>query len=305
MTGLLARTTLVLNLLVSTATPAAEAFNPSPHAIDIPAWFQETFLDFREDVRDAAKGGKRLMIYFGQDGCPYCRELMRANFAQKDIVERMRRHFNAVALNIWGDREVTWIDGGAMSEKTFAAFLKVQYTPTLLFLDEKGAVALRLNGYYPPHKLRVALDYVAGKEERKTSFATYLQRHAREPASGRLHEQPFLMKGPLDLDRTRRPGKRPLVVLFEQKDCAACDELHQKGTRAEGRLHTHARVLRCARLGSVARRGLPAALPPGFLARLRRQRRLPRRAQLPALHPGAGGKDPRGRWSRRSLVARG
>ena len=107
MTGLLARTTLVLNLLVSTATPAAEAFNPSPHAIDIPAWFQETFLDFREDVRDAAKGGKRLMIYFGQDGCPYCRELMRANFAQKDIVERMRRHFNAVALNIWGDREVT------------------------------------------------------------------------------------------------------------------------------------------------------------------------------------------------------
>ena len=27
------------------AWPAGEAFNPSPHAIDIPAWFKETFLD--------------------------------------------------------------------------------------------------------------------------------------------------------------------------------------------------------------------------------------------------------------------
>ena len=220
---------LALLVAVSQTTVAAEAFNPSPHAIDIPAWFRETFLDFREDIREAAKDGKRLMVYFGQDGCPYCRELMRANFAQKDIAERTRQRFHAIALNIWGDREVAWTDGKTMSEKALAAFLKVQYTPTLLFFDESGAVALRLNGYYPPHKFRAALDYVAGKEEKKTSFAAYLQRHAREPASGRLHDQPFFLKAPLNLDRSRQPAARPLAVLFEQKECAACDELHQTG----------------------------------------------------------------------------
>lgn len=211
------------------AQPASESFNPSPHAIDIPPWFKETFLDFREDVREAAREGKRVMIYFGQDGCPYCRELMRVNFSQKDLADKTRRHFNAVAINVWGDREVTWTDGRTMSEKALAAFLQVQFTPTLLFFDEKGGVALRINGYYPPHQLHAALDYAAGKHERKIAFSEYLKSHAREPASGRLHDQPFFLKPPLDLDRSRRRAARPLAVLFEQRHCAACDELHRLG----------------------------------------------------------------------------
>lgn len=216
--------------------PAPEAFAPSPHAIDIPAWFRETFLDLREDIREAAKARKRLMVYFGQDGCPYCRELMRINFSQKSIVDKTRRHFDAVALNIWGDREVTWIDGKVRGEKEFAAHLKVQFTPTLLFLNEKGNVALRLNGYYPPHKFDAALDYVAGKHEGKSSFADYLQRNVKEADSGVLHEQPFFLKPPFDLDRSRRPAKKPLAVLFEQRHCAACDEMHALGFKDKATL---------------------------------------------------------------------
>ncbi len=208
------------------APPGTEAFTPGAHAIDIPSWFRETFLDFREDIREAAKSQKRLMVYFGQDGCPYCRELMRVNFSQKSIVDKTRRHFDAVALNIWGDREVTWVDGKVRSEKDFAAFLKVQFTPTLLFFDEKGHVALRLNGYYPPHKFDAALGYVAGKHENKTSFADYLQRNVKEADRGVLHEQPFFLNPPFNFDRSRRPAAKPLAVLFEQKHCAACDEMH-------------------------------------------------------------------------------
>ncbi len=218
-----------LLVAISQFVVAAEAFNPSPNAIEIPAWFQETFLDFREDVREATKQGKRLMIYFGQDGCPYCRQLMRVNFSQKDIVDRTRGSFVAVAVNVWGDRETRWTDGKTQSEKALAARLGIQFTPTLLFLNEKGSVALRVNGYYPPHQLRAALDYVAGKQESKTPFAAYLQSNARQAASSTLHDQAFFLKPPLDLDRSRRPAPRPLAVLFEQKECAACDELHRQG----------------------------------------------------------------------------
>jgi thioredoxin-related protein len=213
----------------SAGAAAPQAFNPSPHAIEIPRWFQETFLDFREDIGEAAAQGKRLMVYFGQDGCPYCQRLMRVNFSQKDIVDKTRRHFNAIAINLWGDREVTWIDGKSRSEKAFAAALKVQFTPTLLFFDEKGHVVLRLNGYYPAHKFRVALDYVAGRNEGKLPFSEYLRRHVRESASGALNDQAFLLKPPLDLDITRRRPGKPLAVLFEQRECAACDELHREG----------------------------------------------------------------------------
>lgn len=219
----------LMSVAAAGAAQPPPAFNPSPHAVDIPPWFRETFLDFREDIREAAKADKRLMVYFGQDGCPYCRELMRVNFGDKSIADKARRRFDAVAINIWGDREVTWIDGKVHSEKTFAASLKVQFTPTLLFLDEKGNIVLRLNGYYPPHKFHIALDYVSGKHENEASYADFLQRNTREAASGTLHEQPFFLRPPFDFDRSRRPAARPLAIVFEQKHCAACDEMHAFG----------------------------------------------------------------------------
>ena len=202
---------------------------PSPHAIEIPSWFKESFLELDKDIKEAAAGKKRVMLYFGQDGCPYCMKLMQVNFSQKDIVDRMHRYYDAIALNMWGDREVTWLDGKIRTEKEFAAFLRVQFTPTLLFFDEQGKVVLRINGYYPPHKLRAALDYVGEKMEARTPFPEYLKTAAPEPAGGTLHDEPFFLPGPYDLQRTQRLAAKPLMVLFEQKDCADCDELHAKG----------------------------------------------------------------------------
>jgi thioredoxin-related protein len=135
-------------------------------------------------------------------------------------------------VNIWGDREVAWLDRRTYTEKSLAALLKVQFTPSLLFLDEKGDVVLRLNGYQPPHKLSVALDYVAGRHEARTPYAQYLAAHVREQASGVLHDEPFFVKRPYDLTRSAQRGK-PLAVLFEQKECAACDELHREGFRTK------------------------------------------------------------------------
>jgi thioredoxin-related protein len=226
---LFATVALTFNACSPAGAAEARAFNPSPHAIDIPSWFQDTFLDLPDDIREAARAGKRVMIYFGQDGCPYCRELMRANFSDKRIAEKTRRHFVPIAMNIWGDREVRGIDGKQHTEKAFATQLKVQFTPTLVFFDEKGGIALRLNGYYPPHQFHAALDYVIGRQERKIAFAEFLRRHAQEPASGTLHQQPFFMRPPYDLDRTRNAAAKPLAVVLEQKHCAACDEMHATG----------------------------------------------------------------------------
>jgi thioredoxin-related protein len=219
---------LRLICLITALLPTwALAQEVSPHAIDIPPWFTESLLDFRDDVRDAGREGKRLMVYFGQDGCPYCKALMQTNFSQKGIVDKTRRHFVAIALNIWGDREVTWTDGRTMREKELARALKVQFTPTLLFLDERGAVAVRLNGYYAPHRFEAALDYVIGRMENKVPLADYLASKAHEAANPWLAEEPFFLKPPYDLRRPR--GAKPLAVLFETPHCAPCDELHREG----------------------------------------------------------------------------
>jgi thioredoxin-related protein len=208
-------------LLLAAAGAAAQV--ASPHALDIPAWFTDSFLDFKDEAASAARSGKRLMLYFGQDGCPYCRELLQTNFSQKPIVDKTRANFEAIALNIWGDREVTWIDGQRMTEKAFARFLNVQFTPTLLFLDTDGRVAARLNGYYPPHQFSAALDHVTTRS--RQPLAEYLAQHVKQAARPGLNEQPFLMKPPYDLHRA---GK-PLAVLFETRRCQPCDEMHDEG----------------------------------------------------------------------------
>jgi thioredoxin-related protein len=149
---------------------------------------------------------------------------MEVNFRQAAIATKAQKHLVALALNIWGDREVVWTDGAASTEKQLAAKLKVQFTPTLLFLDEQGNVALRMNGYYPPHEFDAALDYVAGKLERKVAFADYLKSRAKPAARETLSPQAFFLPPPYDLRRSTK-GK-PLAVLFETAQCMQCDELH-------------------------------------------------------------------------------
>ncbi len=211
---------LAVALLVSAL--GARAQLASPYAIDIPAWFTETFLDFPEDARDAAREGKRLMLYFGQDGCPYCKELMQTSFTQRAIVDKTRKHFVAIALNVWGDRETTWIDGRRMSEKELTRALRVQFTPTLIFLDAKSAVVARLNGFYPPHRFSAALDYAAGIAGKGLRFEDYMQAATKEAASPKLHDEPFFLKLPVQLDR-----KKPVALVFETPHCAGCDDLHR------------------------------------------------------------------------------
>lgn len=183
---------LILALLVPTAV----------HPQEVPEWFVESFLDIREDAAEAAKDGKRLMLYFMQDGCPYCKQLVTVNFRDPKIVEQTRRNFVPIAINIWGDREVTMADGRKLPEKRFAAALKVQFTPTLVFFDARGEAVHRINGYLPPEAFSVALARAAGKA-------------APTPSA------------PAELDVRAMRSAKPMAVLLLAPGCEACDELER------------------------------------------------------------------------------
>ena len=197
----------------------------NPGSIELPSWFKNSFMDIAEDIAEATAENKRLLLYFHQDGCPYCKKLIEVNFTRQDIVDTARATVDILAINMWGDREVTWLDGETMSEKAFAKKMRVMFTPTMLFLDEQGKVALRVNGYYKPAKFKAALAYVAQHGEKKERFAEYYQRVKPVPASGKLHREAFIL--PLNqLAAAPRSSSGYRLVLFEQKQCPNCDELH-------------------------------------------------------------------------------
>ena len=234
---------LLLFIVYSGATSAApdasdkvdddgfDTFEDTPLAepLSNPPWFKLTFLDLPEDLEDALGNGKQgLMVYFGQKYCSYCKQLLEGNFGMLDILAYTQKHFDIIGIDIHGQREVTALDGSQWDERSFSVRKKVNFTPTLIFLDRNKREALRLSGFYPPYKFRAALEYVADGYYLKENFRTYLAR-ADVPLvfdAGDMNYEDFFSPAPYALDRSRWPGERPLVVFFEQGNCHACDVLH-------------------------------------------------------------------------------
>jgi thioredoxin-related protein len=197
--------------------------------IALPEWFKLSFLELHDDLDDALKNGKRgLIVYFGRKDCPYCKALLEKNWGRPDIVAYTRRFFDVVAVDVKGDRLVTDMDGAVRSEREFSVLRKTQFTPTLLFYDDKGAIVFRLAGYHPPYEFRAALEYVADGHYARESFRDYLAR--AEPvaqlAEDALNSSPVFAGPPYALDRSRFRASRPLAVFFERVHCHACDVLH-------------------------------------------------------------------------------
>lgn len=202
---------------------------PLEEPLTHPDWFKLSFLDLEDDLREAVAAGKRgLIIYFGQKYCAYCKALLETNFGKADIRAYTQRHFDVLGIDIHGSNSVIDFDGAEGNERSYALRNDVNFTPTLLFYDGAGKLALRLSGYYPPYQFRAALEYVADGHYQRETFRSYLER-ADVPLvfdSGDLNYEGFFLPPPYALARTHRPGERPLIVFFEQPECHACDILH-------------------------------------------------------------------------------
>jgi thioredoxin-related protein len=207
---------------------------PLETLLKYPDWFKQSFLDLPDDLEEAIENQKRgLIVYFGQKRCAYCKMLLEVNFGLSDITAYTRKHFDIVPIDIWSTEEVTTLDREVITQREYALQQETNFTPSLIFYDHQGKEALRLRGYYPPYQFRAALEYVADGHHRNESFPDYLARGdagtAFEP--GDLNEEDFFIPPPHNLDRSRFPGQRPLLVYFEQGNCHACDILHGQPLR--------------------------------------------------------------------------
>lgn len=188
----------------------------------LPDWFKASLLDLREDVDDARKANRHLMLFLHLDECPYCARMLKESFVDGDNARTLRAHFDVIAINVRGASEVTWIDGKKYTERALTRELKAFGTPTLVFLDGKGEVVLKLVGYRDPAALRDALDYVQSAAYRSQSLTAYVAaRHA--PGGAPLPADPRFAQV------TDFKGyRKPLAIVFEDRRCAECARFHEK-----------------------------------------------------------------------------
>lgn len=99
-------------------------------------WFALTFKDVREDIQEAKSAGKRLALIFEQRGCIYCSKLHETLLLDPDVVAYLTEHYHIVQYNLFGDEEVSDVDGDTLSEKEAASKWGVMFTPFVLFMPD-------------------------------------------------------------------------------------------------------------------------------------------------------------------------
>lgn len=187
---LLAAATLPGASLIGAATsPTARAETKlTDDGLHAQPWFENTFLDLREDVADAAAKGKNLVIFWEQRGCPYCGEMHKVNLAKPEISDYIARNFYALQLNLYGARKVKDFDGTELEERKLAERWRVNFTPTVQFFAADPAESLgkngrdaevwRLLGYWKPFHFLNSFVYVRdGAYKTEPNFQHWLNEY--------------------------------------------------------------------------------------------------------------------------------
>jgi thioredoxin-related protein len=196
---------------------------------EMPEYFKDSFLDFREDAEEAGDAGKHIIVFADLKGCPYCVKMLKDNFRadEKDGGNRefIKTNFDTVHINIIGSREVVFDKDTTVAENDLAKALQVRYTPTLLFMNAKNKVVARLNGYRSPREFKQLLNFVNEKAYNTTDFPSYREAHLQDSVYTFLDHENFTEI--TDFQKAIKLDK-PLAIIFEDKTCDECERFHKE-----------------------------------------------------------------------------
>ena len=216
----------IISLLLCITVPQVHAVTPGKvvggSGFETPAWFKDSFLEIATDVEEANETGKHVLLFFHLNGCPYCAITVNEQFQKEPLKSFMQQHFDSIEINVRGNREIAMNEEITTTERALAEYLKIQGTPTIILLNSKNQVVLRLAGYRSTHALQIAFNYVQQKAYLQTSFSDY-KRDSMGYGQYQFIDNPMI-EDVSDFSSTREP----VALLFEDDDCEDCEVFHHK-----------------------------------------------------------------------------
>ncbi|MCP4406667.1 MAG: thioredoxin fold domain-containing protein [Gammaproteobacteria bacterium] len=219
--GILLTTLLILisnHALSADSSPRGSITGGIAH--EAPPWFKESFLEIVDDVDEASEEGKHVLLFFQLNGCPYCARMLEESFKTEPLTSFIQKHFDSIAINVQGDREIAYNEEISVTEKELSEILKVRATPAIVFLDENNNTVVRVNGYRAPERFQYVLEYVSSKSYQSTGLADFLQAKLKRDVY-KLRDNPLFTQL-TDLSSV----KGPLMVIMEDGSCYDCNEFH-------------------------------------------------------------------------------
>lgn len=166
---------LGLGLASFSEISATSAKYTVPEGLHHQDWLHVTSFDLRQDLITAARQQKELILLWEQKGCIYCKKMHKLVFSRPDIVKLLTDNFLVVQMDLTGGRKFTGFDGVETTEAKLARKLRVNATPTTLFLDINGKTNFKAPGYIPPIYFKALYRYVIEKAYRDMEFIPWLK----------------------------------------------------------------------------------------------------------------------------------
>ncbi|MCP3689656.1 MAG: thioredoxin fold domain-containing protein [Gammaproteobacteria bacterium] len=215
-----------LNLILAIAMLAGQAVSAERGEItggvvhQPPDWFKESFLEIADDVEEASEEGRHVLLFFQLNACPYCDRMLEDSFETEPLTSYIQEHFDTIAINVRGDRDIAFDEETSVSEKQLAEILNVRATPAILFLNAENKTIVRVNGYRAPERFQQVLEFVATKSYQSTNLTNYLQAKLDRNVYQLRNNELFAKTS--DLSQINGP----IMLIFEDGSCYDCNEFH-------------------------------------------------------------------------------
>jgi thioredoxin-related protein len=224
--ALLAAITFLSAPCGAAASTESGAQTRDPHEF----FFSQTFGDLPEELDQARQDGKLgMMLFFEQDGCPYCRRMMQTVFNQREVQDWFAERFVSFEIDIRGDVEIRDFDNVTLPSKVFAAQRRVDSTPVISFIDLRGTEVFRWSrAVTSPDTMLLMGRYVAEGRYTDTSWDEYSKGRQSSPveASQIPHVENLKAEGEV---ATRQ--HKILLVAVTREGCLYCARLRREVLR--------------------------------------------------------------------------
>lgn len=137
-------------------------------------------LEDAQKLNEKKETAKWIIVDMNTSWCGPCRMMERNTFTDNGVIELMNEHFHAVNFNAEGPDDVTFNGkvysnpsydvnrgSGRNSMHELTKYFKISGYPTLVVIDEKGAVVQLIVGYQSPQNMISVLTGLLEKQSKE------------------------------------------------------------------------------------------------------------------------------------------
>ena len=159
--------------MVRLATLAALLLLSSAVFADPPAGYH--FVPYDEGLRQAQASGKRIFLYFGRYGCPWCDKTNKESFSDATVKRLYSEHYVLVYVDAESGKRLRLPSGERITEMELGARLNVFATPVFIYLEPDGSTVFKAPGFKTVKDFRDFDRYVDGGHYRKQKLLDFLK----------------------------------------------------------------------------------------------------------------------------------